>query len=150
MIIAPIVLVTGADGFVGRHMVSALTQAGWHVRCAQRSVSLTSPTPDVVTGLELGPSTDWQAALHGVQTVIHLAARAHRSKSTQIREEDLYFSINVEGTMQLARSAVLAGVEEYLPQQYRGERQHDRWKDAVLRGEPRLSPGAAYWRRSLV
>src|SRR5207248_2864847 len=101
MIMAPIVLVTGADGFVGRHVVSALTQAGWHVRCAQRSIGPTSPTADIVTGLELGPSTNWQAALKGVHAVVHLAARAHRSKNTQQHEKDLYFSINVEGTMQL-------------------------------------------------
>jgi UDP-glucose 4-epimerase len=111
---APIVLVTGADGFVGRHMVSALTQAGWHVRCAQRSVGPTSSTADAVTGLELGPSTNWQAALKGVGAVVHLAARAHRSKNTQQREIDSYFSINVEGTMQLARSAALAGVREFI------------------------------------
>ena len=114
MIMAPIVLVTGADGFVGRHMVSALTQAGWHVRCAQRSVGPTTSTADIVTGLELGPSTNWQAALKGVQAVVHLAARAHHSKNTQQHEKDLYFSINVEGTMQLARSAALAGVHEFI------------------------------------
>jgi hypothetical protein len=31
-------------------MVSALTQAGWHVRCAHRSVGPTSSTADIVTG----------------------------------------------------------------------------------------------------
>jgi len=111
---APIVLVTGADGFVGRHMVSALTRAGWHVRGTQRSVGPAIASADILTGLELGPSTDWQAALNGVRAVVHLAARAHRSKNTQQREKDLYFSINVGGTMQLARSAALAGVHEFI------------------------------------
>src|SRR4051812_23095504 len=114
MSMAPIVLVTGADGFVGRHTVLALTQAGWHVRCFQRSVSPASSNEDVVTGLELGPKTNWQAALKGVQAVVHLAARAHRSQSTQRHEKDLYFSINVEGTLQLARSAISAGVKEFI------------------------------------
>jgi len=111
---APIVLVTGADGFVGRHMVSALTRAGWHVRCAQRSAGSTTPNANIVSGLELGSSTDWQAALTGAQAVVHLAARAHRSKTTQKRESDLYFSINVEGTMQLARSAIAAGIRDFI------------------------------------
>lgn len=111
---APIVLVTGADGFVGRHMVSALTRAGWHVRCAQRSVKSSTPNTSVISGLELGLSTNWQEALTGVQAVVHLAARAHRSKTIQNRESDLYFSINVEGTMQLARSAILAGVRDFI------------------------------------
>jgi nucleoside-diphosphate-sugar epimerase len=111
---ARIVLVTGADGFVGRHMESALTRAGWRVRCAQRSARPAISNADIISGLELGPSTDWQAALNGVHAVVHLAARAHRSKSTQKREKDLYFSINVEGTMQLARSAASAGVREFI------------------------------------
>jgi UDP-glucose 4-epimerase len=114
MIMAPIVLVTGADGFVGRHMVAALTQAGWHVRCAQRSTCPTPSNADIVAGLELGPSTDWRAALDGVQAVVHLAARAHRSKRTQKREKDLYLSVNVEGTLQLARSAISAGVQDFI------------------------------------
>jgi UDP-glucose 4-epimerase len=49
-----------------------------------------------------------------VQAVVHLAARAHRSRNIQQREEDLYFNINVEGTMQLARSAALAGVNQFI------------------------------------
>jgi UDP-glucose 4-epimerase len=111
---APTILVTGADGFVGRHLVSALTRAGWQVRRAQRSACPTSQNADIVTGLELGPSTDWQAALGGVQAVVHLAARAHRSSSVQEREKDLCFSVNVDGTMQLARSAAAAGVREFI------------------------------------
>jgi UDP-glucose 4-epimerase len=110
----PIVLVTGADGFVGQHMVTALSKAGWHVRSAQRSVGPPSSIADIVTGLELRPSTSWCAALNGVQAVVHLAARAHRSTETQQREKDLYFSINVEGTLQLARSAASAGVKEFI------------------------------------
>jgi hypothetical protein len=78
---APIVLVTGADGFVGHHMVAALTKAGWQVRRSQRS-GRPSISDDIVTGLDLGPKTDWRTALNGVQAVVHLAARAHRSKNT--------------------------------------------------------------------
>ena len=47
---APIVLRNWRRRFRRRHMVSALTQAGWHVRCAQRSVGPTSSTADIVTG----------------------------------------------------------------------------------------------------
>jgi UDP-glucose 4-epimerase len=111
---APIVLVTGANGFVGRHMVAALTRRDWHVRSAQRSACPATSDADIVTGLELGPSTDWSAALNGVQAVVHLAARAHNSSNIQEREKDLYFSINVEGTMQLARSAASAGVRKFI------------------------------------
>ena len=111
---SPTVLVTGADGFVGGHMVSALISAGWHVRRAQRTLATPSPNGDVVTGLKLAASTDWSAALNGVQAIVHLAARAHRSVRVQQREKDLYFSINVEGTKHLARSAADAGVRHFV------------------------------------
>jgi UDP-glucose 4-epimerase len=106
------VLVTGADGFVGKHTVRALAQRGWHVRLAQRSGA--GPGLDVVSGLDLGPSTDWSAALNGVQTIVHLAARAHRGKRIQQREQHLYASINVDGTLKLARDAIKAGVRHFI------------------------------------
>jgi UDP-glucose 4-epimerase len=69
---------------------------------------------DVVTGLDLGPSTNWQSALKGVEAIVHLAARAHRSARIQQREKELYFSINVDGTIQLARSAADVGVRNFI------------------------------------
>ena len=68
----PVVLVTGASGFVGRHLVPALAHAGWSVRRAVRSPE---GADDEVVIKSIGPETDWQAALEGVDAVIHLAAR---------------------------------------------------------------------------
>lgn len=110
----PIVLVTGANGFVGCHTVSALAQAGWHVRLAQRSRASQDSNMDVITGLDLDPSTDWRIALNGVDAVVHLAARAHRSVSAQRRETDQYLSINVDGTTRLAHCAAEAGVRHFV------------------------------------
>jgi UDP-glucose 4-epimerase len=110
----PVALVTGADGFVGRFMTVALTQAGWRVRRAIRPASDIASNVDVFTGLELTTSTRWQAALEGVQAVIHTAARAHLSMRVQKREQDLYMSVNVDGTMHLARSAIDAGVRDFV------------------------------------
>jgi UDP-glucose 4-epimerase len=69
---------------------------------------------DVITGLSLGASTDWRAALNGVDAVVHLAARAHRSISVQRRETDQYFSVNVDGTIRLAHCAADAGVRHFI------------------------------------
>jgi UDP-glucose 4-epimerase len=49
-----------------------------------------------------------------VQAVVHLAARAHRSDKIQKNERDLYHATNVLGTMQLARSAISAGVKQFI------------------------------------
>jgi UDP-glucose 4-epimerase len=70
----PIVLVTGASGFVGRHLVPVLARNGWAVRRAVRTLS---GSDDEALVESIGLATDWRAALVGVDAVVHLAARVH-------------------------------------------------------------------------
>lgn len=102
------VLVTGADGFVGRALCAALATSGHRVRMAARA-----PLPDsavtVAVG-EIGPATDWSAALDGIGTVVHLAARTHTLRETAAYPLGEYRRINVGGSERLARSAAAMGV----------------------------------------
>jgi UDP-N-acetyl-alpha-D-quinovosamine dehydrogenase len=72
------VLVTGANGFVGQTLCRTLTATDFAVRAAVRSPGAASPeaTESAVVG-EIGSNTDWSRALEGVESVVHLAARAH-------------------------------------------------------------------------
>src|SRR5262249_35565173 len=70
----PVVLITGATGFVGRHVAPVLQLNGWNVRRAVRTSSALGN--EVVVGT-IGLGTDWRAALDGVDIVLHLAARVH-------------------------------------------------------------------------
>jgi UDP-glucose 4-epimerase len=110
----PVVLVTGADGFVGRSMTKALTEAGWHVRRAIRSNPSPGENSDTVGGLELSSSTQWGEALKDVQAVVHLAALTHRSTRAQQSDEASFMSVNVDGTAHLARSAIQTGVRDFI------------------------------------
>lgn len=105
----PVVLVTGSSGFIGRHLVQALENNGWTVRQALRA-----PTgrPNEVQIATIGAATDWQAALVGVDAVVHLAARVHHPNEEHALE--LYHSTNVEGTLHLARSAANAGARHFI------------------------------------
>jgi UDP-N-acetyl-alpha-D-quinovosamine dehydrogenase len=108
------VLVTGATGFIGRHLCRLLPVAGHVVRAAVRAQP-SSPlsVPDQVFVGDLGPTTDWGAALADVDTVIHLAGRVHevrdRASSSHLHEE-----INSVGTRRLAAAAARSGVRRFI------------------------------------
>ena len=101
-------LLTGGSGFIGRHVTPALAAAGWKVRRALRRPQGQDDIP-VDT---IGPHTDWRQALAGVDAVVHLAARVHHPHEEHAIE--LYRDINVDGTLQLARSAAAAGVRRFI------------------------------------
>ena len=105
----PVVLVTGASGFVGRHIVPALARGGWSVR---RAVRNPEGVDDEVVIETLGPETDWRAALEGVDAVVHLAARVHHKNEEHAVQ--LYRNVNIAGTLHLARCAARAGVHQFI------------------------------------
>jgi nucleoside-diphosphate-sugar epimerase len=102
------VLVTGADGFIGRALGPALEASGYQVRAAVRTAG-SAPGEAVVVG-DIGPATDWREALRGADAVIHLAARVHVMRERASDPLAAFRHTNVEGTAQLARAAAAAGV----------------------------------------
>lgn len=106
------VLVTGATGFVGRELCGTLARFGYRVRGALRSDRAlpTCMAEKAVVG-EIGGSTDWSAALDGVDYVIHAAARVHVMHDAEV---GLYFETNAQGTRRLAAAAVQAGVKRFI------------------------------------
>jgi UDP-glucose 4-epimerase len=105
----PVVLVTGATGFVGRNLVPALAAGGWLVRPVERRPS---GHPDAVRIDSIGALTDWSEALSGVDAVVHLAARVHHPGEENNTE--IYRSVNTDGTLRLAKQAAAAGVREFI------------------------------------
>lgn len=96
------ILVTGSSGFVGSAVSVALTRAGHTVRKASRQPD---STPDAVpmewVALpDLQGEIDWDPIVSGVDTVVHLAAIAHRS---DVDSKD-YARANRVATASLARA----------------------------------------------
>jgi nucleoside-diphosphate-sugar epimerase len=103
------VLVTGANGFIGGALCEALRAAGRGVRRAVRHTGGGATSGTVAVG-DIGPETDWSAALEGASCVVHLAARTHVLNETATDPLAEYRRINVAATEQLARSAAARGV----------------------------------------
>ena len=109
-------LVTGAAGFVGHALCSALLAQGQAVRAAVRS-AYSMPSVDgldVAAVGDVGTQTDWSKALAGVDCVIHCAARAHVIHETEVNALAAYRSVNFEGTKHLAEQAAAAGVRRLI------------------------------------
>jgi nucleoside-diphosphate-sugar epimerase len=105
------ILVTGANGFVGRALCDHLIASGHAVT---RAVRRGSGLPDEVVVGNIGPSTDWRAALAGCHAVVHLAARVHMMQDDAHERHALYREANTEATLNLARQAANAGVKRFV------------------------------------
>lgn len=105
-------LITGANGFVGSALVSKSMAQGHTVRATVRHHGATFDAAAEVCVLgELGPDTKWQVALAGVDTVIHTAARVHVMNDRSADPLAEFRRVNVAGTLNLARQAAAAGVK---------------------------------------
>ncbi len=107
-------LVTGANGLVGRALCSVLVDRGLAVRAATRSVQPDMPGFEVVSLGNIHARTDWQAALSGISIVVHLAARVHVMHDAAADPLAEFRRVNVHGTLNLARQAAAAGVRRLL------------------------------------
>jgi nucleoside-diphosphate-sugar epimerase len=109
------VLVTGATGFVGRHVCADLTAAGWRVRGVVRPESGLLP-PDVeparVAGLHDVPGL--HLALRNADAVVHLAARVHVMRDVSADSLAEFRRVNVDATRLLAREAVRTGASVFV------------------------------------
>lgn len=108
------ILVTGAAGFIGKAVVSALDMSGHTVRCLVRASRLESETRDRNTlrvdlaAADLDYQSKLRECLVGVETVVHLASAQRRGGW-----EDL-MSVDYRGTRELISAARDIGVGRFI------------------------------------
>lgn len=107
-------LVTGANGFVGRSLCGEAVRRGHSTRGAVRTDTRGFDLCERVVVGEINDETDWSDALLTVDVVVHLAARVHVMKDNAASPLLEFRKTNVLGSLNLARQAAAAGVTRFV------------------------------------
>ncbi len=133
---SPLILVTGATGYVGGRLVHRLMERGFRVRCMVRQPSRFTNRGtdhvDVVQGDVMEPAS-LQAALHGVDTayyLVHALASAHPHREVeQVERRGVRGADDEQPVLQ----TVVEHGEAFDPVHHRAHRvEHDHGRRVVL------------------
>ncbi len=108
------VLITGAGGFIGSHLVDSQLERGFNVRAVDLHLDLLKhlgdhPCLERITGDITNPELAWQI-MNDVEIVYHLAS-AHLDVSLG---DEQYRRVNVDATLGLLDAAMRAGVKRFV------------------------------------
>ena len=109
-------LITGANGFVGRALISKLALETNHfVRASVRKKIIQFPSQiEVVENMDASSNTNWTDALRDIDVVVHLFARVH-VMDDKVADPLLEFrNINVNAPIALANAAAKQGIKRFV------------------------------------
>jgi UDP-N-acetyl-alpha-D-quinovosamine dehydrogenase len=111
------VLITGANGFVGKTLAEDMTQAGWYVRGAvRRDSAVQELPPGVEPALVTTPlaKSAWRESVHSMDVVIHLIGRTHHTADSGLHDIDSYRQTNVDVTRGLYAASLESSPKRFI------------------------------------
>ncbi len=103
------ILVTGANGFLGKCLTKELSKNSNEIISVTRKIS-----NDSFPIGEINENTNWTDVLIGCDVVIHLAARVHQMHDDSPNPLIEFRRVNTEGTLNLAQQAMSSGVKRFV------------------------------------
>ena len=105
------VVLTGANGFIGKRLAQTLALNPEINLTASVRSWVDIPDAKVVEVESLGLDTNWSEVISNQDVVIHTAGYSSISKKMSLDE---FYKVNVSATLELANQAALAGVKRFI------------------------------------
>src|SRR5262249_6212284 len=116
------IALTGATGFLGRYLVRQLAAAGHQLRCwyrpgsDRRGLDAEAGAIDWLPG-QLGEESATRQLVQGADAVVHAAVQWADAGNPALGShggEEVFFGVNLTGSLQLFQAAFAAGVSRFL------------------------------------
>lgn len=107
------VLITGANGFIGKKLCEHLSKLNFDLVLLQRRANVQASQFKTITIENLSSPINSEL-LTGINCVVHLAARVHIMDDHAEDPLSEFRKVNVLGTLNLARQAANAGVKRFV------------------------------------
>lgn len=109
-----VILVTGANGFVGKALCNYLNSSNTQIRALTRTPNEFSSNIHNIVCDDLSAAGVLLEGMRGVDVVVHLAARVHVMQEGSSNALAAYRAVNVDLTLNLAKQAAAAGVKRFI------------------------------------
>jgi nucleoside-diphosphate-sugar epimerase len=107
-------LLTGASGFLGKHLAGVLIESGFDIKPVLRKKNELNSDLNSMVVKGIDSHTDWSTDLDGLDFVIHCAARVHVTDETVEDPLEAFREVNVQGTLALAKAAAKSGIKRFI------------------------------------
>jgi 3beta-hydroxy-delta5-steroid dehydrogenase/steroid delta-isomerase len=111
--VGPICLVTGGNGYVGKHLVRRLLELGCEVRALDLAPFQGDPRVKSIVG-DIRRMSDIGPACEGVDTVFHTAAIINTLTLARPSVRQQVYGVNVHGTERVIQACQAAGVKKLI------------------------------------
>ena len=110
------IFITGANGFIGKHLCFALSNTNHQITAAVRDIKSLANFKNInyISVGNIAEKKDWNDLLFRHDCVIHCAGRAHKVYENENNSLEKYRLINFDTTKKIAIQCAMNGVKRLI------------------------------------